>query len=208
MLAIRRKTMRNLLGSLLLSAGVPMLTAGDEFGRSQRGNNNAYCQDSELNWLNWNFDDWQQDLHRVTRRLLQLRRENPALRPVHFGRFGESTPSASQLDWFNIAGLPVTGEAWNSPTERTLQYMAASTPEHEAFNRILLVVNARERDETVTLPRHDGVQAYTLLWDSAHDDLRDSILEHPPGTPLFVSGASMQLLRAHDDAAPRTNARR
>ena len=206
-LATRRKAMRNLLGTLLLSAGIPMLTAGDEFGRSQRGNNNAYCQDSELTWLNWDFDDWQQDLHRVTRRLLQLRRENPALRPVHFGRFGETTPSASQLDWYNIAGEVLTGDAWNSPTERTLQYMAASTPEHEAFNRILLVINAREHDETVTLPRHEGVDAYTLLWDSSHDDLRDSVIEHAPGTSLFVPGASMQLMRAHGALVPRRTPR-
>ena len=68
--------MRNLLGTLLLSAGIPMITAGDEFGRSQRGNNNAYCQDSELTWLDWSLDDWQKDLHRVSRRLLALRREN------------------------------------------------------------------------------------------------------------------------------------
>jgi glycogen operon protein len=212
-LATRRKAMRNLLGTLLLSAGIPMLTAGDEFGRSQRGNNNAYCQDSELTWLNWNFDDWQHDLHRVTRRLLQLRRENPALRPVRFGRFGETTPSASQLDWYNIAGEALQGDAWNSPSERTLQYMAASTPEHETFNRILLVVNAREQNETVTLPRHEGVDGYTLLWDSSHDDLRDAVIEHAPGTALVVPGASMQLMRAHGatvplTAVPRSSARR
>ena len=128
---------------------------------------------------------------------------NPALRPVHFGRFGETTPSASQLDWYNIAGEALTGDAWNSPTERTLQYMAASTPEHEEFNRILLVINAREQDETVTLPTHEGVDAYTLLWDSSHDDLRDSVIEHAPGTPLFVAGASMQLMRAHGAFVPR-----
>ena len=117
------------------------------------------------------------------------------------------TPSASQLDWYNIAGEVLTGDAWNSPTERTLQYMAASTPEHEAFNRILLVINAREHDETVTLPRHEGVDAYTLLWDSSHDDLRDSVIEHAPGTSLFVPGASMQLMRAHGALVPRRTPR-
>jgi glycogen operon protein len=196
-LATRRKAMRNLLGTLLLSAGIPMITAGDEFGRSQRGNNNAYCQDSELTWLNWNFDDWQQDLHRVSRRLLQLRRENPALRPVHFGRLGETTLSASDLAWYNIEGKAMSQDDWNSPQERTLQYMAASTPEYEEFNRILLVVHALEQDLTVTLPLHPGVSSYTLLWDSSHDNLEDSIMEHAPGTLLLVSGASMQLFRAN-----------
>ncbi|MFC5928505.1 glycogen debranching enzyme GlgX [Cryobacterium melibiosiphilum] len=197
-LATRRKAIRNLLGTLLLSAGVPMITAGDEFGRSQRGNNNAYCQDSELTWLNWNFDDWQQDLHRVSRRLLQLRRENPALRPVHFGRLGETTLSASNLEWYNIEGKSMSQQDWNSPKERTLQYMAASTPEHEGFNRILLVVHALEQDLTVTLPLHPGVSSYTLLWDSSHDELDESSIEHAPGTPLLVPGASMQLFRAND----------
>ena len=196
-LATRRKAIRNLLGTLLLSAGVPMITAGDEFGRSQRGNNNAYCQDSELTWLNWDFDDWQKDLHRVSRRLLQLRRENPALRPVHFGRFGETTKSASQLDWYNGEGKSMSHDDWNSPQERTLQYMAASTPEHEEFNRVLLVVHAREEPITVTLPVHAGVTSYTLLWDSSQDDPGETALEHAPGTALVMTGTSMQLLRAN-----------
>ncbi|TDW31257.1 glycogen debranching protein GlgX [Cryobacterium psychrophilum] len=205
-LATRRKAMRNLLGTLLLSAGIPMLTAGDEFGRSQRGNNNAYCQDSELTWLNWDFDDWQQDLHRVSRRLLQLRRENPALRPVRFGRSGETTLNASQLDWYNSDGQSMSHDDWNAPEARTLQYMAASTPEHEASNRILLVVHAREQDASVTLPIHPGVESYTLLWDSSHDDLRDAVIEHEPGSTLLMTGASMQLLRAHDGVpAPRAS---
>jgi len=196
-LAARRKAIRNLMGTLLLSAGVPMITAGDEFGRSQRGNNNAYCQDSELTWLNWDFDDWQQDLHRVSRRLLQLRRENPALRPVRFGRPGRTTPSASRMHWFNQGGETMSEEDWNSPRARTLQYLAASTPEHEDYNRILLIVHGLEHDAVVTLPTHEDVTSYTLLWDSSHDDLRDAVITHGPGTPLPVTGASIQLLRTN-----------
>jgi glycogen debranching enzyme len=197
-LADRRRAMRNLMGTLLLSAGVPMITAGDEYGRTQRGNNNAYCHDSELNWLSWDLDDWQKDLHRVTRRLIQLRRENPALRPVRYGRFGETIPSASQLDWYDSDGGSLSVDDWNSPSERTLQYLAASTPEHEESNRILLIVHAMESDVTVTLPVHHDVSAYTLLWDSGLDDLDDTVLEHAPGTRLTVRGPSIQLLRAHD----------
>jgi glycogen debranching enzyme len=197
-LADRRRAMRNLIGTLLLSAGVPMITAGDEFGRTQRGNNNAYCHDSELNWLSWDLDDWQKDLHRVTRRLIQLRRENPALRPVRYGRFGETIPSASQMDWYDGDGGSLSVDDWNSPSERTLQYLAASTPEHEESNRILLIVHAMESEVTVTLPVHHDVSGYTLLWDSGLDDLDDTVLEHAPGTRLTVRGPSMQLLRAHD----------
>ncbi|EED6225591.1 glycogen debranching enzyme, partial [Salmonella enterica subsp. enterica serovar Haifa] len=71
-LAARRKAMRNLLGTLLLSAGIPMLTAGDEVGRTQRGNNNAYAQDSPLSWLGWEFEPWQEDLREHVTRLIRL----------------------------------------------------------------------------------------------------------------------------------------
>lgn len=193
----RRRSMRNLLGTLLLSVGVPMLTAGDEFGRSQRGNNNAYNQDGELTWLSWEREAWQEDLLRVSRTLLRLRRENPALRPGRYGKWGETVPSATQMDWYNKQGLAMTMQDWDSPAERTLQYLAASTPEHEPANRILLVVHGLEAEATVTLPEHEGVGSYTLLWDSAADDLAGRVLEHGPGSELTLRGASLQLFRAH-----------
>jgi glycogen operon protein len=195
--AARSKAMRNLLGTLVLSAGIPMITAGDEFGRSQRGNNNAYCHDNDLTWLPWEHEDWQDDLLSVSRHLLQLRRENPALRPVRFGKAGETVPSATQMDWYNKEGLSMSLDDWDSPAERTLQYLAASTPEFEEFNRILLVVHGLEDDVTITLPSHEGVSGYTLLWDSSHDDISGLTPEHAPGTELVVAGASMQLFRAH-----------
>jgi len=194
----RCKAMRNLLGTLILSAGIPMITAGDEFGRSQRGNNNAYCHDDELTWMSWSDRaKWQDDLLGVARHLTELRRQNPALRPVHFGRFGETVPNATQMDWYNKEGLSMTPEDWDSPGERTLQYLAASTPEFEEFNRILLIVHGLEEPVTVTLPEHEGVGSYTLLWDSSHDDISGLQAEHGPGSELVVGGASMQLFRAH-----------
>jgi len=191
----RCKTMRNLLGTLLLSAGVPMMTAGDEYGRSQRGNNNAYCHDSELTWVSWKRDEWQDELVAVTKTLMRLRHENPALRPVRFGRFGETVPSASQMDWYNKEGLSMSDDDWDSPSERTLQYLAASTPEVEHFNRILLIVHGLEDAITVTLPEHEGVTGYELLWDSADADNVGG--SHGPGSELTVPGTSMQLFRAH-----------
>ncbi|MCU1546692.1 MAG: glgX, partial [Homoserinimonas sp.] len=190
----RRKAMRNMLGTLLLSAGVPMITAGDEFGRSQRGNNNAYCHDDELTWLRWDREDWQWDLWRIAQKLLRLRRENPALRPVHFGIPGQRTPSANEMNWYNAEGNFMSIEDWDSPEARTLQYVATSTPEVEAFNRILLVVHGLETDKQVTLPHHDGVTSYTLLWDSALDETGPDA--HPPGTLLRMSPTSIQLFRA------------
>jgi glycogen operon protein len=193
---IRRKAVRNLLGTLLLSAGVPMLTAGDEFGRSQRGNNNAYCHDSELTWLSWDRSDWQEDLFEVVKTLIRLRRENPALRPVRYGRWGETTPGASQMDWYNKDGATMGIEDWDSPEQRTLQYLAASTPVEEPFNRILLVVHGLETEVTVRLPAHEGVDRYTLLWDSGHDDISEVQGDHRPGDALVMASTSMLLFRA------------
>ena len=193
----RCKAMRNLLGTLLLSAGIPMLTAGDEFGRTQRGNNNAYNQDSELTWLPWEHEDWQYDLLEVSRQLIQFRRDNPALRPARFGIAGETIPSATQMDWYNKEGMSMSEQDWDSPSERTLQYLAASTPEFEEFNRILLIVHGLEDDVTVTLPEHEGVTGYVLLWDSAVEDPSESMTEHTPGGELVVAGTSMQLFQAY-----------
>jgi glycogen operon protein len=86
---------------------------------------------------------------------------------------------------------------WNSPEERTLQYLAASTPEFEDFNRILLIVHGLEADVTVTLPEHEGVAGYSLLWDSALEEHADPLVDYLPGSPRVVSGASVQLFRAH-----------
>jgi glycogen operon protein len=197
-LKARAQAMRSLLGTLLLSAGIPMLTAGDEFGRTQRGNNNAYCHDSDLTWLPWeDRAQWQEELLEVSRLLLRLRRENPALRPVRYGKWGETVPSATQMDWYNKEGLAMSEENWASPQERTLQYLAASTPEFEDFNRILLIVHGLEEPVTVTLPAHEGVIGYSLLWDSSHDEPADPIVDHLPGSTLEVAGVSMQLFRAH-----------
>ena len=194
-LAARRLAMRNLMGTLLLSAGIPMITAGDEFGRSQHGNNNPYCHDGDATWLPWSQSPWQRELLEVTKRLLRLRRENPALRPVRFGVLGANTPSATQMDWFDATGTAMTGEAWESPTARTLQYLASSTPEWEEFNRILLVIHGRASATEVHLPKHKGVSRYTLLWDSADDSAGG--VQVKPGHVRKVSGSSMQLFRAN-----------
>jgi glycogen operon protein len=208
-LAARRQSIRNLLGTLLLSAGVPMLTAGDEAGRTQRGNNNAYCLDSEVTWLDWERTDAQQALLETTRRLIRLRTENPALRPVRYGVFGEATPSASRMDWFTAEGETMTIDDWNASGERTLQYLATSTPEFEAPNRVLLVVRAEREATKVVLPTAVSAAAppavepssaergtrYELLWDSAHETPDASPRSLRPGDEVRVAGWSMQLYR-------------
>jgi glycogen operon protein len=194
-LIARRKALRNLLAGLLLSAGTPMLTAGDEIGRSQRGNNNAYCHDDELSWIPWELEDWQRDLLAIVSAGVRFRLENPAVRPRDFGVWGETLETATQMDWFDSGGGAMSIEDWNSPAERTLQYLAASTHEVDGFNRVLLVVHGLEAEETVTLPAHAGVSSYTLLFDSAFDWIEQS--EHAPGSTVTMSPTSMRLFRAH-----------
>ncbi len=194
-LATRRKAMRNLIGTLLLSAGVPMITAGDEFARTQRGNNNAYCHDSVLTWLSWEHAPWQRDLYAHVRHLLRMRRENPALRPGRFARLGKRTPSASVMEWYDEHGETMSGERWADPAHRTLQYVAASTPEFESSNRVLLMIHGTERATEVTLPDIEGATRYESLWCSADERPDDTRGSFAPGDMVSLPGTSMHLFR-------------
>ncbi|MEV7972362.1 glycogen debranching protein GlgX [Cellulomonas sp. NPDC089187] len=167
LLPIRRRSIRNLLGTLLLSAGTPMLTAGDEMGRTQHGNNNAYCQDGELSWLPWKLSPWRQDLLATTRHLSALRRAHPALRGQRFytGRpiDGAELPD---LSWFDPQGEPFTHARWHDGDLRTLQMLRV-----EGEDRALLVLNGSLEPQTLTLaPGAD----WQLVWDS--------VWEHPDET--------------------------
>jgi glycogen operon protein len=195
-LATRRKAMRNLLGTLLLSAGVPMLTAGDEFARTQRGNNNAYCHDSALTWLSWEHAPWQRDLYAHVQHLLRLRRDNPALRPSRFARLGQHTPSASVMEWYDEHGETMSGERWTDSSHRTLQYVATSTPEFEGVNRVLLMVHGTEHPIEVTLPDVAGVSRYVSLWSSADEVPGETRSVRAPGETVALPGTSMRLFRA------------
>lgn len=194
-LATRRKAMRNLLGTLLLSAGVPMITAGDEFGRSQRGNNNAYCHDSALTWIDWQHAPWQEDLLAHARRLIRLRAENPALRPSRFAHATDEVPNASVIDWYDEHGETMSHERWSDPSHRTLQYDARSTPEDEDPNRILLMVHGNECPIDVTLPRIDGISRYTSLWSSVPDRPDDETPVFAPGDVISLPGTAMHLFQ-------------
>ena len=189
----RRRASRNLLATLFLSAGVPMLTAGDEIGRTQRGNNNGYCSDDETSWVDWQLDDEKAALLADAKALIRHRHENPALRPSRFGAEGTVTLSATDMSWYAADGAPMPDDAWNDPGRRTLLYLAASTPEVEEFNRVLVVVHGSESGVTVTLPHHEGVTAYEPLWTSgdAFEPARRA-----PGDQYDVLGPTVTLWRA------------
>ena len=112
-LALRDRQQRNLLTTLLLSQGVPMIAHGDELGRTQRGNNNVYCQDNELSWIDWNLDRPNQDLLAFTRRLVQLRRDHPVLRRRRFFRGDAPDGSLGDLAWLLPDGSRMQESDWH-----------------------------------------------------------------------------------------------
>jgi glycogen operon protein len=160
-LALRDQQMRNLLATLFLSQGVPMLCAGDEVARTQQGNNNAYCQDSELSWIDWNLDERRQRLLRFTRRLIRLRRQHPVFRRRRFfqGReiHGSEMPD---LTWLRPDGKRMTTDDWLNPQTRCLGMLLAGDAMDEvddAGQRIvdatfLLLLNAHWEPMQFTLP--------------------------------------------------------
>jgi len=112
---LRRRQLRNFLATLFLSQGVPMLCAGDEYGRTQKGNNNAYCQDNELSWLDWDRTEEQKNLFEFTCRLVHMRRDHQVLRRPKFfqGRKIRGT-NVKDITWFNPGGSEMTDDEWTS----------------------------------------------------------------------------------------------
>jgi glycogen operon protein len=182
-LSARERSARNLMASLLISLGVPMLTAGDEFGRSQGGNNNAYCQDTELAWVHWPADAAARRMLEATRTLLSIRRDFLAAQlPTFPSRSDQST-----LLWFNAAGLPMTAHEWNDPATRTVQLLLGSTG--GTLNG-LVVINGSLDDTRIHLPsawilQEQGVEGAQPRWFSR---TFDSAQGHAPDKGRLRSG--------------------
>ncbi len=209
---LRRRQQRNLLATLLLSQGTPMLLAGDEYGRTQRGNNNAYCQDNELSWLNWELDAEEQNLHEFTRRVLALRRQHPVLRRAKFFQ-GRPIQNAdlSDLAWFRHDGRPMSSEDWNNPATRSLTMflLGRGIDDVDDDGRpildddLLLAVNASHLDLPFTLPSFRHVEEWQLLLDTKDDQAEARI---PPSATLTLAARSLMLLRSPSRALRRGGA--
>ena len=180
LLPLRRRSMRNLFATLVLAAGTPMITAGDELGRTQAGNNNAYCQDDEVSWVSWDVTDWRRDLLATARFLVGLRRAHPALRTMSFYTGRPSVDGgAPDLAWYTPEGTEFDHGRWHDASLRTFQ-MARTTKDGDA---VLLVVNGALNPVDVRLAA--TAEAWELAWDSVWDhpdDARDSAIHgglHP-----------------------------
>ena len=182
---LRRQQRRNFLTTLFLSQGVPMITAGDEWARTQQGNNNAYCQDNEISWLNWQHDDEQKALLEFTKRLIQLRREHPIFRRPKFFQ-GRRIRGSEIRDvmWFNPGGNEMNDDEWNSPFVRCLgMLLSGDTIDVQTFegepirdDTFLLLINAHHEPLQFVLPGEKEVE-WQLLLDTAV--ARGILLETP-----------------------------
>jgi isoamylase len=200
---LRRRSMRNLLGTLLLAPGVPMITAGDEIGRTQHGNNNAYCRDDETSWVDWEGHrlDWRADLLATVRALVRLRRELAVLRqPTLLTGRPVRGDGATDLAWFAADGKPMDPHRWHDPAQRSLQVFWHGHP--VGAESVLLVVHGDLDDGKVQLPGRPWAASWSLLWDSAYEHPTHPLhvegyeLTAGGGTQVPVTALSLQLYRA------------
>ncbi|MCP9986357.1 MULTISPECIES: glycogen debranching protein GlgX [Streptomyces] len=185
--ALRRRQIRNLLTTLLLSTGVPMLVAGDEMGRTQGGNNNAYCQDNETGWVDWSLPDepWARELLALTRRLLALRRAHPVLRRRAFFSGRPQRPDGLRdLAWFTAQAAEMTEGDWYAPSPTIAFYLSGrDIPGRDERGRavvddsFLVVLHAGDGPIAHRLPGPPWAEEYELVVDTSREEQAEA-----PGT--------------------------
>jgi isoamylase len=208
-LALRARQMRNILATLLLSQGVPMISMGDEVARTQWGNNNAYCQDNELSWLDWRLAPAREDLLAFTRRVLDLQRRHPVFRRRSFFQ-GRAIRGAEvkDLTWFDPRGREMTDEAWNAGFVKALMVRLAGDAIEETDERgrrivddtFVLLLNADEDGITFHLPSHRP----DLTWERVLDTAEAQWDRPVPlrGERYRLRGRSLAVLRVRPRPTP------
>ncbi|MBM4067609.1 MAG: glycogen debranching protein GlgX [Planctomycetes bacterium] len=201
--ALRERQKRNLLCTLLLSQGVPMLLAGDEIGHTQKGNNNAYCQDNEISWISWKLTDDQKKLLDFTRKMIALKMSEPVLRRRKFcqGRRVIRGSDVKDLSFFEPSGKEMPDEAWNAGFVRCLGVRWAGqgleeTDEHGdpvSGDTILLLLNAHHEPIPFTLPPSGEHKEWERLSDTAAPDAEPA--KFAIGKTYELQGRSMVVLR-------------
>ena len=190
-LKTRGTVQRSMLVSLMSALGTPMIVAGDEFGRSQGGNNNAYCQDNEISWIDWEQAESPegQSLYRFTSRLIALRKEHAMLRSANF-LYGENSPGngINDIEWRDERGEVLSPEDWDNPDGRALTMRRAIALENGEIEAITMLMNGSEDAITFTLPAPSA--AREVLIDSANPDLEpvaiDDTYEVQPHAAVLI----------------------
>ena len=204
-LGLREQQKRNFLATLLLSQGVPMLLAGDEIGRTQKGNNNAYCQDNEISWLDWKLDRPRRELLEFTRYLIRLLHEHPVLRRRHFfqGRHIRGS-EVKDLAWFRPDGKEMSDEDWNNPENRSFGLRLAGDAIEELDDRgnrivddtLLILLNAHHEAVPFILPAHRRKVRWQVLLDTSESTLSKTTHRSIRGGEAYeLKGRSLVLLR-------------
>ena len=205
--ALRERQKRNMLATLLFSQGMPMLVAGDEMGRSQGGNNNAYCQDNEISWVNWDLDDAGQSLKRFVGKLAAIRRTFPILRRERFltGAYNEEL-QIKELTWLTPAGVEMTAENWGEADAKCLGVVMDGRAQPTGIRKrgidrtLLLIVNSYHDVLGFKLPEVSGGAGWELLIDTNQPDLE----EEPSfdiGAEYGVTGRSLLLFELKADGS-------
>ena len=183
---LRLRQLRNFFATLMLSQGVPMLCSGDELKHSKLGNNNTYCQDNELNWLNWNRDPEQEQLCQFVAQVVRLRRENPVLRRRRFLEGKQVRGVAStDITWFDASGREMQDPDWHSPTAYVFGERLNGTMLNEFDSRgkaiigktLTVIYNASPADVSFIVPQVDHAQYWfpildTALWSPVNKRIR------------------------------------
>ena len=201
-LDLRERQRRNLMATLLLSVGVPMLSGGDEVGRTQQGNNNAYCQDNEISWTHWDLGADDREFLEFTRRLIRIWKENPVLRRRKFFQ-GRRIRGAEVLDiaWLDPSGREMTDAMWNSPDVRCLGVRLNGDAIDEVNERgeritgetLVLLLNAAESPISFALPAARREERWEMLIDTADPWLPSRRLT--AGERYLLQARSMAVLR-------------
>jgi glycogen operon protein len=203
--ALRERQRRNFLTTLLISQGVPMLLGGDEFGRTQNGNNNAYCQDNELSWFHWEKQDEKQNaLLEFTRRLIQLRHQHPVFRrPKFFQGRRIRGSEIKDVMWFNPGGNEMSEKDWSLPLARCLGMMlSGDTIDVLSFqgepirdDTFLFLMNAHYETISFLLPGQENIEWQLLLDTATESGFLAEPKSFPSGDELPVIDRGVCLLK-------------
>jgi glycogen operon protein len=221
---LRRRQRLNFLTTLFISQGVPMMLAGDEFGRTQEGNNNAYCQDNEISWVDWSLAKTEEDLLDFVRVLSKLRRRHPVFQRRRFFHGRKAEDGTRDIVWLTPAGEVMSASDWHTGYAKSLVVFlngdAITEPgprgEQIVDDSFLLLINAHHEDMTFTLPGAKYGKKWQMVLDTADETLKDRPVPNAfwiPEAAVEVASHSMQILHcprihgASPDSAPRLRTR-
>jgi isoamylase len=207
---LRERQQRNFLATLFLSQGVPMLLGGDEFGRTQDGNNNAWCQDNRISWYGWEREEWQRRLLAFTQRLIALRRDHPVFRRTHFLVGREQAGSGlPDVWWFRADGRGMTQRDWADSGKGTLGVflnggeITETTRDGQPIvdDCFLLLFNAHFEDLRMRLPNQSFGRAWALELSTLEPELEPGAARFAARAAVPVAARSLVLLKRVAGAA-------